>query len=313
MLYSLYYTILRWVSTLWVNKYMITPKIIWHFSGGCSNECWYCLSKFKNHPYYKTTEEYLHVIDLLQNHGQRASIPKLSWKFKGGEPLQFTNFNILLKQIKTKDSHIAVETSGGNSWFDIMEISGNIDELILTHHYWQNTTVLDYLVDSMQEQNKKIKVFVPMLPDKMYECKDIVKSLKDRGVDTIEQLLLNDQGGAIENYSMRDLNIFYGRPEDWMPPPPPPPVPRGPNDPDPVWVDPRIDDGAPVYTGKSCWAGVDYMYIDVKGWVRGSDCGGRDLGNVFEPGWTPPDSSFACPMMFCRSAADKQNIRIDKS
>jgi organic radical activating enzyme len=292
---------------------MIIPKIIWNFSGSCNNDCWYCHSSFRNYPYYKTTEEYLHVIDLLQNHGQRSLIPKMNWKFKGGEPLQFTNFNILLKQIKTKDSHVTIETSGGNSWFDILEVSGNVDELILTHHYWQNETVLDYLIDFMQEQDKKITVFVPMLPDKINECRAIVQGLKDRGVEAIEQLLLNEQGGSIEKYSMRDLNIYYKRPEDWTPPPPPPPVPRDPNLPDPAWVDPRIDDGAPVYTGKPCWAGVDYMHIDVKGWAKGSDCNGRDLGNVFEPGWLPPDLSFACPMMFCRSNNDKRNIRINQN
>jgi organic radical activating enzyme len=292
---------------------MITPKIIWQFSGSCDHDCWYCHSKYRNYPHYKTTDEYLHVIDLLQNHGQRSLIPKINWKFTGGEPLQFTNFNILLQQIKTKDSHITIETSGGNSWFDILEVGGNVDELILTHHYWQNTTILDYLVDFMQEQNKTIKVLVPMLPDKINECRNIVQGLKDRGVEAIEQLLLSEQGGPISNYSMKDLNIYYRRAEDWTPPPPPPTKPRDPNAPDPAWVDPRIDDGAPVYTGKPCWAGVDYMYIDVKGFVRGSDCGGRSMGNIFEPGWVPPDTSFACPMMFCRSDKDKKNIRINQN
>ena len=292
---------------------MIIPKIIWNFSGSCNNDCWYCHPSYRSYPYYKTTEEYLHAIDLIQNYGQRSLIPKMNWTFAGGEPLQFTNFNILLKQIKTKDSYVSIETSGGNSWFDILEVSGYVDELILTHHYWQNTTVLDYLVDFMQEQDKKIKVFVPMLPDKINDCRDIVQGLKDRGVEAFEQLLLNTTGGAIEKYSMRDLNIYYRRPEDWMPSPPPPPVPRDPNLPDPVWVDPRIDDGAPVYTGQPCWAGVDYMHIDVKGFVRGSDCNGRSMGNIFEPGWTPPDTSFACPMMFCRSNKDKKNIRINQN
>ena len=55
------------------------------------------------------------------------------------------------------------------------------------------------------------------------------------------------------------------------------------------------------------------MHIDVKGWARGSDCNGRNLGNVFEPEWLPPDSSFACPMMFCRSNNDKRNIRINQN
>lgn len=287
---------------------MITPKIIWQISGHCTHECWYCLPKYRNNPYYKTTDEYLHVIDLLQNYGQRSNIPKMKWKFKGGEPLQFPNFNIILKQIKTKDSYIAVETSGGTSWFDLMEISGNIDALILTYHDWQNESVLDYIIDTMQEQEKDLKIKIPMLPGKMKECKDIAKSIQDRGVAVDEQLLKNTEGIVISNYSMKDLNIYYGRAEDWMPPEEDPSIPTS-----PVWIDPRIDDGAPVYTGKPCWAGVDYMYISSKGFAAGSECGGRDMGNVFDPGWTPPDSAFPCSMLFCRSNFDKNNIRINQS
>lgn len=285
---------------------MITPSIIWQISGHCTHECWYCLSKYRNNPFYKTTDEYLHVIDLLQNYGHRTSIPKLKWKFKGGEPLQFPNFNILLKQVKSKNSHLAIETSGGESWFNIMEISELVDELIITHHYWQNETVLSYIIDTMKEQEKKLKVIIPMLPDKIQECRNKVIALRDNGVNAEELLLLNNQGGVLENYSLKDLNIFYKRPEDWLPPSDPPPAP-------PVWVDPRIDDGADVMTGKPCWAGVDYLYIDSKGFAKGSECGGRDIFNVFEPGWTPPDLSFACPMLFCRSDADKNNIRINRN
>ena len=291
------------MSTLRLNKCMITPKIIWQISGQCTHECWYCLSKYRNNPYFKTTDEYLNVINLLQNYGARSSIPKLSWKFKGGEPLQFPNFNLLLKEIKSKESHVAVETAGGTSWFDIMEISGNIDELIFTYHYWQNESVLNYIIDSMQEEKKKLKVIVPMLPKKIQECRDLANSIQDRNVNIEEQLLLNDVGAPIEEYSLRDLNIFYRRPEDWVPPPPE----------NTVWVDPRIDDGSPVYTGQPCWAGVDYLYIDSKGFAKGSECGGREIFNVFEPGWTPPDSPFPCSMLFCRSDNDKKNIRINQN
>jgi organic radical activating enzyme len=283
---------------------MITPKIIWQISGQCTHECWYCLSKYRNNPYYKSTDDYIRVINLLQNYGQRSLMPKINWKFTGGEPLQFPNFNILLKEIKNKNSHLSVETSGGESWFNVMEISELVDELIITHHYWQNETVLNFIIDTMKEQQKKIKVIIPMLPDKINECRNIAHRLKDLGVDAIEQLLLNEQGGTIEQYSPRDLNIFYGRPEDWVPPPPPEV---------PVWIDPRIDDGAPVYTGLPCWAGVDYLYIDSKGFAKGSECGGRELFNVFDLGWVPPDTSFACPMMFCRSDKDKKNIRINQN
>jgi len=278
------------------------PRILWQISGGCDYECWYCPAKNRNNPTYKTLDEYLTVVDKLQNYGDRKNIPKLSWKFKGGEPLHFTNFNILLRNVKAKTSYVTVETSGGQTWFDLYSVVDYIDNLILTHHYWQEQTVLDFLIDVAADKEKEIKIFVPMLPGVIKETRAKMLPYIEAGLSITEQLMTNSTGGPHEKYTMKDLNIFYGRPEDWVPPP---------AEPTPVWVDPRIQNGSPVYTGKQCWAGVDYLYIDSKGFPKGSECGGRDMKNVFDPDWTPEFTSFACPMMFCHHDFDRNNIRIE--
>ena len=280
----------------------ITPRIIWQISGSCTHECWYCPTKYRNNPHYKTIDEYLSVIDSLQNYGNRKNIPKFSWKFKGGEILQFSNLNIVLAKVKEKTSYVTVETSGGNSWFDFLAVSDYIDNVILTHHYWQNVSVLNYILDLCQEKSKKIHIKIPALPGQVREAKAAVKDFIDRGISAEAQLLNESSGGPLENYSMADINIFYDRPEDWVPPPTPP---------EPVWIDPRIANGDPSYTGKPCWAGVDWLYIDSKGFAKGSECGGRDIGNVFDSNWTPPDSAFSCPMMFCHHQHDRDNIKIE--
>lgn len=296
----------------------IIPKIIWQLSGGCTNDCWYCPSKYRNNPNYKNLDEYLSVVNKLQTYGQRQNIQEISWKFKGGEPLQFSNLNIVLRQVKSKKSYVALETSGGDSWFDLLAVIEHVDELIITHHYWQNETILNYAIDLFNEQNKKIKVFIPLLPGQIKEGRVKIQSLLEQGVNVEEQRLLGDYGQLHEKYSLRDLNIIYGRPEDWEPPPPPPLPPPPPADAppapppkDPRWVDPRLSNGNPSYTGKQCWAGVDWLYIDSKGFAKGSECGGREIGNVFDSGWTPPDISFACPMLFCHHQSDRTNIRIE--
>lgn len=281
---------------------VVTPKIIWQISGGCTHECWYCLSKYRNNPNYKTIEEYLSVVDKLQNYGNRKNIPKLSWKFKGGEVLQFSNLNILLNKIKEKNSYVTVETSGGESWFDILAVIDSIDSVILTHHYWQNITVLDYIIDLCKEKDKKLHVKIPAVPGHVRENKIAVENLTARNVSAELQLLEKTEGGPLDNYSQLDLNIFYGRPDDWIPPPPPPP---------PEWFDPAQSHNNPSYTGKPCWAGVDWLYIDSRGFAKGSDCGGRLIDNVFSENWEPPDSAFACPMMFCHHQNDRDNIRIE--
>jgi organic radical activating enzyme len=300
---------------------MKVPQIIWQISGGCTHECWYCLAQYRNNPYFKTTDEYLHVVDLLLNHGQRKNIPKVRWTFKGGEPLQFPNFNMVLKAVKQRPAEVCVETSGGESWFEVLENINLIDELVLTHHYWQNESVLEYIIDLCRDNNKKLKLYIPLQPGKMRESKDLVARYKEQGIDCEEQVLREQNWTMSSKYTLRDLNIYYGRPEDWEPPPPaPPPPPKpvdtsGPHAPppvDPQWVDPRQGNGNPSYTGKSCYAGVDYLYIDSKGFAHGSDCGGRDIGNVFNPEWLPPDEPFACPMLFCHSENDRRNIRIIK-
>lgn len=280
-----------------------TARIIWQISASCTNECWYCLPKYRNNHDFKTTDEYLAVIDKLQNYGQRASIQKISWKFKGGEVLQFSNFNMILSKVKEKKSYVTVETSGGNSWFDVLAIADGIDKIILTHHHWQNISVVDYIIDLCKEKGKELNIIIPAIPGRVRENKDLVQSYIDSGIESKLQLLENSDGTAISNYSMLDLNIFYGRPDDWMPEEPPPAPP--------VWFDPSLSHGNPSYTGKPCWAGVDWLYIDSKGFAKGSECGGRDIGNVFWENWTPPDVAFPCSMMYCHNENDRKNIRIE--
>ena len=72
-------------------------------------------------------------------------------------------------------------------------------------------------------------------------------------------------------------------------------------------------ENSPSYTGKSCYAGVDILRIDHKGFGKGSECGGRPIGNVFEDGWVAPDGPFACTMLWCRSSKDRNTIRINQS
>ena len=282
---------------------MIIPKIIWQISGGCTHQCWYCLTKYRNNPDYRPLDDYLYVIDKLQNHGERANFSKMYWKFNGGEPLQFPNFNIILKEVKKKDSIVSVETSGEETWFNLLEVVDYLNNVELTHHYWQNESVLNYIIDLTKERGIKLKIKIPMLPGKIFECIAKSDGLRDQGIAVDEILLIKDDGQPLDEYSLVDYNRFYRRPDDWTPPPPPSPR---------AWVDPRIDDGAPSYTGKPCYAGVDYLYISSKGFTTSSDCNGRMVGNVFDPGWLPPDDAFPCPMLFCRSNTDYQNIRIPK-
>ena len=286
---------------------MATAQIVWQITGQCSHGCWYCLPKYRNNPFFKETKDYLHVIDLLQNHGRRREITNFHWYFKGGEPLQFPNFNVILKAARARASTIKVETSGGKSWFDLLEIIDLVDEIQFTHHYWQQEPIIDFVVDLCREKNKKLKLLVPLLPGRIIESREKVNQYRSQGVDCDEQPLRQENWSLSKDYSLRDLNIYHGRAEDWIPP-------KSIDDktpkPDPKWRDPTVGNGSPSYTGKPCYAGVDYISIDSRGFAQSSDCGGRDIGNVFALDWRPPDQAFACTMLYCHSANDRKYIRI---
>jgi len=282
---------------------MKTLEINWKLNSYCEYGCEYCHGKWSKGSLNKTLDQYLDVVEKLQ----ATRYPygdKIKWLIGGGEPLNFPNLNQLLQKIKEKNSEIRLDTSGGDSWFNVMEIINYIDRFRLTHHSWQNTSVLDFIIDHCQENNKQIKVFVPLAPGKILESREKVKELVQRGVDAEEQILSNSPDGWA-GYSKKDNNLIRGLPEDYEDPPAPEVVYIPLNEP------PKDD--SPSYTGKLCYAGVDILTIDHKGFVVTSDCGGRPGGNVFEEGWSAPNGPFACPMLWCRSGDDRARIRVNQS
>lgn len=282
-------------------------EIYWHLTDICNTDCDYCPVRLRAGRNNKTTEEYLNVIEKLQV-SRYKNAESIKWKIGGGEPLQFTGLNQILRKIKTKPCYVRLDTSGGASWFDLIETKDYIDHYKLTHHKWQNISVLNFIADFCQENNKKLDIVVPLNPGQIFEDREKIESLKSQGLNAYEQILYSDprnRGDFWSGYSSVDINRINGLPDDWTPPPADPAPP--------AYVDlskPPIDD-SPSYTGRGCYAGVDYIYISHLGYVVGSECGGRDLGNVFDPEWIAPDGPFPCSMNYCRSKTDQKRLRMN--
>lgn len=280
-------------------------KVYWHLTDQCEIGCSFCPTKYHAGTNKKTTDQYLAVIEKLQD-SRYKNAESIRWVIDGGEPLNFPGLNLLLRKIKEKPSYLKLNTSGLNSWFNLIETMEYVDHYKLTHHYWQNESVLNFIVDFCKDNNKKLNIVVPLNPGRIFEDRDKVQSLVDQGLDAQERILYDDgRGGQFwTGYSSVDINRILRRPDDYVDPPPPPPKP--------VYVDwsrPPIDD-SPSYTGLGCYAGVDDIYISHKGYAAGSDCGGRDIGNVFGENWTAPDGPFACSMNYCRSSNDRKRLRV---
>lgn len=290
---------------------MKTLEIKWKLNNYCEYKCDYCPSKWSGGELTRTTDQYLEVIEKLQAtrypHGDQ-----IKWIISGGEPLSFPNINQILRKIKEKNSYVKLHTSGGDSWFNLMEIVNYVDYFDVTHHYWQNSSVLDFIIDNCKENNKKLKITVPLFPGKILKSREIVDNLVKQNIDAVEQILRDTQGQFLASYSKKDINLIRYLPEDYEEPAV---VVNSVSSPSTAYVplNEPPKDNSPSYTGKLCYAGIDLLSIDHKGFAKGSECGGRDIGNVFDPEWKAPAVAFPCPMLWCRSENDRNNIRINQN
>lgn len=281
-------------------------EIYWHLTDKCNTGCQYCYKKYQANSNKRTTEEYLTVIEKLQI-SRYKNAKSIKWKLSGGEPLQFPGLSQLLKKIKSQPSYVRLDTSGGSTWFDLIETKEYVDHYKLTHHHWQNESVLNFIIDFCIENNKKLNVVIPLYPGKIFEDREKIQKLNLSGIDT-QELILRDEtnpGNYWAGYSKVDINRIFGRPDNWVPEDEP--IKK-----EPVYVDlskPPADD-SPSYTGQGCFAGVDYLYISHKGYTAGSECGGRDIGNVFDAYWVAPDAMFNCCVNYCRFQSDRKKIRV---
>jgi hypothetical protein len=213
--------------------------------------------------------------------------------------------------MKEKPCVIRLDTSGDDNWFSLYGVINLIDKIKLTYHSWQNYDVFDFALEQCQEKNVSVTIEVPLLPGAIVESRAKVKHFVDLGYVCNEQVLRDLAGNMHPGYSQLDENRIYGRPDDWLPEP----VVYDPNLPDPNYVDLSTVNGTdPVYTGKPCYAGVDWLYINPKGFASYSQCGGRNEHfNAFDPAWQPPSNPFPCTVNQCRSEQDRTKIRINNS
>lgn len=289
-----------------VNITMKIAEVHWKLNSYCEFDCVYCPGKFRGGELDKTLDQYLHVVEQLQT-TRYEHCDSINWFLGGGEPLHFPNLNLLLQQIKSKKSYVRLETSGGDNWFSIMEILNYVDHFRITHHYWQNPTVLNYIIDLCKEHEKKLNIVVPLMPGKIKEGREKVAELVAQGIGTNELSLTSEQGGYWHGYSKKDINLIRHLPEDYEEEPAKYVAPSN------NYVDLSKLDGSPVHTGKPCYAGIDWIHIGYKGFASASNCGGRSVGNVFEEGWQAPAQPFSCPMIQCRDKQDQSKIRITQS
>lgn len=296
-------------------------KIIWNLSNYCRSECSYCPESLRGGDRPRETSEYIRVSDILINNYKTLG-RTIQWTFNGGEPLDMENIVTLLKLCRENGELMTLHTNGGRLWMDWWAIEPYVDNLILTFHYWQNPALINYIIEVFMKKSKKINVSVPIRPNFFdYDINSALMIELKYGITVGKNVLYKNarkEEGQFA-YTSEQLAIMNGVVPAKTPPieikkeivESAPLVKEKKHFENTTWKQRHTDNynNNPVYTGKNCNAGIEYLHISHDGWAFGSNCKNQPLGNIFTQDWQPPNHSQICTMQAC---IDKQDQMLTK-
>jgi len=300
----------------------LQTKISWSLNDYCSYQCSYCPTKFWGGGEPPETKEYLRVANLIIDN-YRTMGRTIDWTFNGGEPLDMNDIVTLLKLCRENGNSMTLHTNGGKLWMDWWAIEPYVDNLILTYHYWQNVKLIDYIVETFQNKNKKFHVYVPMRPAEFDEDLARAEDIENRYGLTVNKQALYfnaDKSAGMLSYTKEQAAIMSGVRLK------PPPIVTTPAVPIEVIIekaplvkeqkyfketswDQRYKDrmnSNPSFSGQMCNMGIEYLTIGPQGWVAGANCNDRPLGNIWHENWKPPTTAHKCGMQVCEHEADRK-------
>lgn len=295
---------------------ILKTEVSWSLNDYCKSECSYCPIQFRGGPPPKEKHEYLRVansiVDAYNGIGRQ-----ISWIINGGEPLDLDDIAPLLRACKGEINKVELNTNGGRLWVDWWAIEPYVDRVNLTCHYWQNLSLIKYIVDTFRNKSKPIYVTFPIRPNHFDHDINKATELEDLCDILVTKTLLYkeaDANAGMFSYNNEQLEMIglLNRP-------------RGMRNPEPTPVkselviekayfesttwDDRYKDrikANPSFTGQLCNAGVEYLFIGAQGWATGSNCGNQSLGNIWQDGWRPPVAPQQCTMISCVSKFDQK-------
>ena len=250
-------------------------QINWMLHNYCTSECSYCPIKLKGGEPPRGILEYVEVTQQLIDHYKSLG-RTIDWTFDGGEPLDMFDFPMILKLCKENGGTINLITNGGKLWLDWWAIEPHIDTLHLSYHYWQNPSLIKFIIQTFQKSNKHININVPIRPDHFEE--DLQRALDIElgfNITVSKNVLYNeaDHAAGMFPYTEKQLRIMRGE----------------------IIIDEqqyfkkttfqeryenKIAEN-PVYTGMLCNLGIERLTITHLGWVAGSACNDKPLGNIW--------------------------------
>jgi len=272
---------------------MITD-VVWNLHNHCTSECSYCPSQIRGGLLEHSIGEYTAVALEIISH-YRSLGRTVHWTFNGGEPLDLIDFPVLLRVCNENDGRIELHTNGGKLWVDWWAMEPRVTVLHLTYHYWQQYPLIRFIIQLFQKKEKEINVMVPIRPD--FFDDDMARALEvenEFGISVSKCILYNHAStvGGMFPYTEKQLRIIRGEElvseQKYF---------------KSTTHDQRYKDtysSNPSYTGILCNTGIESLNISHLGWVSGSDCNNKPLGNI----WTNIKELF--------SDAEKQQSNLNR-
>lgn len=273
-------------------------KIYWNLHNFCEAQCSYCPSKLWGGSEPRHISEYMDRVKKAIIHYDSLG-KQIDWFFTGGEPLHYFDFPEILKICKENGGTIDLTTNGGKIWLDWWAVEPHIDNLNLSYHYWQNPNLIKFILDIFKTKNKSFTVHIPIRPTHFEEDMERVFNIENTfDIIVSKQILYKyaDPGHGMFEYTKEQLGIIKGevaikeqefRKLDY------------------AEQQSQMVIAHPSYTGMICSAGIDALYITEEGWVTGSQCGNRNLGNIWAESFQFPVMGHKCGMVYCFAPNDK--------
>jgi hypothetical protein len=300
------------VHTSW-NDY--TVRVDWDLGNACNLNCSYCPTNTKSgefaNPGWNTVEAF--ALRMIEHYAGLGRIPDISFG-ASGEPTTVEWFPNLLRLLHNRVAHLAVSTNltAPVEWWQAN--ASLIHHVIGTVHYeYTSLRELYTTIEQTAQLARSISLQVPMLPEhfeqqmadiEWFEARTNIRPMPiplllnlysgGRWIDyTAEQKQQLDSWHRIPSYNIEDDSSYQDQHSD-----------------SPVqsltFIDVALSeqDSDRVFTGWQCYAGIDTLIIDSRGWIRNGWCPQHTMSQQHMSDWTGISQPNTCNMAWCRHHHD---------
>lgn len=288
-------------------------RVDWDLGNACNLNCSYCPPNTKQgnftNPDIDTLKTFAEsMLTHYDGLGKQVSVVFGT----SGEPTAIEHFPALLKFLHNRVREISVQTNftASKDWW--AEHGYLIHNVHGTVHYQGdiNLKSLYPIIMQVAQTSKNLSIVVAMLPERFQEqLDDMAWFEKESGINIGMQPLLKNlyHGGAWIDYTADQKKEFEKRHQFQSHT-----IETHDSNKTVVAIEPKMsfdvvlseNDNERCFNGWKCYAGIDTLVIDSRGYVRNGWCAQLAMGQEHMTKWNWINKPFTCNMAWCRMHHD---------